>query len=236
MKLHYKQTLKWITTRLLLMGITALATWRLLTPSEIADEFDIEESIKFDGNYTIHINESIASEGYIFTLLSIGSGEDMTIYIGESDVGNDRTFTVVAIESEDGTSMTESASSFFVSPYVHGFAPWQVNIATIGEGEGHLERFIDGILYRLIDMENIEIFADYGVYLGVSLGMFSFEAIDFDPESGELSLNPDFNKPSVLFELPLDSSLANEERVQEIIGSSLDVIHSLVQNYFKSPL
>jgi len=222
MKLNNKRPLKWaaaVVIGLLLTGITALATWQLLTPSEVADEFGREElRIAFDSEDALHINESIISEGYIFTLMSIVSGEDLTdmrTYIDGYLVRSDRTYAVIAIEKEDGTSMTESASSFFISPYIRGFAPWQVNIARLGGG--HLETFIDGVLYRLIDMENIEIFADHGVYLGMSLGIFSFDAIDFDAETGAISLNPDFNGPSVLFELPLDSSLADEERVQEIL-------------------
>jgi len=222
MRLNNKQPLKWaaaIIIGLMLTGVTGLATWQLLTPSEVADEFEQEElRIAFDSEDALHINESITSEGYIFTLKSIVSGEDLTdmrMYM-DGDIRNDRTYAVVAIEQEDGTSMVESGSSFFISPYVHGFAPWQVNIARLGGG--HLETFIDGVLYRIVDMENIEIFAERGVYLGISLGNFSFEAIDFDDETGEISLNPDFNGSSVLFDLPLDSSLADEERVQEILG------------------
>jgi len=151
--------------------------------------------------------------------MSIVSGEglsDTLIYI-DNYVQNDRTYAVVAIEREDGTSMNESTSTLFNSPYIHGFAPWQVNITSLGSGGGHQERIIDGVLYRLIDTANVEAFADRGVYLGISLGRFSFEAIDFDEESGALSVNPDFKGPNVLFELPLDSSLADAARAQEIL-------------------
>ena len=224
MRPNKSKPLKWaagIAAGLLFTSITAFATWQLLTPSEVASEFNDEGlTVAFDSEDAIHINETLTSEGYSFTLLSIVSGEDLTDTLDFGDeVRGDRTYAVVAIKTEDGTPITDSTSSFFISPYIRGFAPWQVNIASLDSGGGGQEAFIDGVSYLIIDTANLEVFADHGVYLGISLGRFSFEAFDFDGSTGALSLNPNFNGPAVLFELPLDIALADEARAQEILDA-----------------
>jgi len=204
----------------LLTGVTALAAWRMLTPSEVADIFENRDlAIAFESESAIHINETAYSEGYRFTLMSIVSGADLTdtpIYI-DGYVQVDRSYVVVAIERVDGTDMIESSTHLLVSPYIHGFAPWQVNIASLGldAGGGHREIIVDGVLYRLIETGNIEVFANHGVYLGISAGTFS--AFAFDSETGTITLNANFDGPAVLFDLPLAFELANENRVQEIL-------------------
>jgi len=218
-----KQPLKWVASiavGLLLTSVTAYAAIQMLTPSDVAGEFgDGQLAAAFESESAIPINEIQTSEGYVFTLMSMISGEDLagTMLDLDGELQNDRTYLVLAIEREDGTPMTESASTFFSSPYVRGMAPWHFNIAT-GAG-GHQETIIDGTLYRLVDMENVEIFANQGVYFGISLGNFSFEAFDFDRESGVITLNPDFNGFAVLFELPLDAALADEARVEEMLAN-----------------
>jgi len=219
-----KQPLKWVASiavGLLLTSVTAYAAIQMLTPSDVANEFgDQRLAAAFESESAIPINETLTSEGYVFTLMSMISGEDLagTMLDLGGELQTDRTYLVLAIEREDGVPMTESASTFFSSPYVRGMAPWHFNIAT-GAGGGHQEAIIDGILYRLVDMENMEIFANQGAYLGISLGHFSFEAFDFDVESGAITLNPDFNGFAVLFELPLDPALADEARVEEMLAN-----------------
>ena len=207
----------------ILTGVTAFATWNLLTPSEVASEFDDDAlALIFNSEDALNINENVTSAGYIFTLLSIVAGTDFDIPIfDDAKVRTDRMYAVVAIRKVDGTSMVESDSTFFSSPYVRGFAPRQLNITSLGSaGGGYQESIVNGVLYRLIDMQNVESFAAHGVYLGISQGNFSFEAFNFDHESGVITLNSEFDGPSVLFELSLDITLANEERVQEILAKT----------------
>ena len=227
MRLNNKKPLTWVASILvgiMLTGGSVFAAWNLLTPSEVAIELGADSlGVAFDSEDVININETISSEGYKFTLLSIVTGDKITdtLVFNSDEICTDRMYVVIAIRSEDGTSMYESTSTFFSSPYVNGFAPWKVNIASLGNsGGGGQERIIDGVLYRLIDMQNMESFAAHGIYLGISLGTFSFEAFNFDPEPGTISLNSKFDGPSVLFELPLDISLADEDRVQEILAAN----------------
>jgi len=223
MKLNHRKPLKWVASiaaGLLITSLTAFATWQLLTPSDVANEFEHERlAMAFESDDAIQINESITSDGYIFTLLAMVSGEGLsdTLVDPEGHFVDDRTYAVLAIEQEDGTSMYGSTSTFFSAVYVGGFKPWQVNSVSLVDGMGSRDVVVDGVFYRIIDMANLEVLADHNIYLGVSLGRFSFDAFDFDIALGTLDLNPDFNGPAVLFELPLDPSLANAERAQEIL-------------------
>lgn len=230
MKSNHHSPLKWVAAiiiGLLLTGITAFASWQLLTPSKLVNEFDDLEKLAmaFESEDAIYINETIISDGYIFTLISIVTGEyltDFSVYINDVAVQNDRTYAVLTIKQEDGTPMNESTSSFFSSPYVHGVHPFHLNIHILGGG--HQEVIIDGILYRVIDMYNIEIFANHGVYIGINSGnLFSHSAFNFDETTGVISVNPDFNGSSVLFRLPLDPALADDVRAQAVFDDVIPI-------------
>ena len=55
--------------------------------------------------------------------------------------------------------------SILVSPLIEGFAPWQYNIFTMHGG--YLEQIVDDVLYRIIEVDSLEYFADKHVYLAV---------------------------------------------------------------------
>ena len=210
---------------LLLTSITVFAAIRLLSSSEVAHQFgDQGLTLAFEGDDAIHINETVYSGGYRFTLLSLVSGyaiSDSALYA--EGLSNDRTYLVVAIEREDGSPMTdtmdEAFQPFYISPYIRGYMPWQVNLHTL-EG-GQRETVIDGIRYRIIDMENIKVFAGHGIYIGVNAGWtFDQDALNFNADPWELMANPDFDGVSVVFELPINLSFADPVRAAEILGAN----------------
>jgi len=208
---------------LMLASITAFAAVRFLTPGEIAYQLgDQRLSMAFEGEGTININESVSSGGYRFTLLSFVSGNEISDSLRYAEgLSFDRTYLVVAIEREDGdpmaTPMDDGFESFYISPYIRGYMPWQVNLHTL-EG-GHIETVIDGVRYRIIDMENIKAFAGHGIYIGVNVGWtFNRDAFIFNADPWELKSNPDFDGPSVVFRLPIDISFADPTRADEILS------------------
>jgi len=210
---------------LVFTGITVFAATRLLTSSEVAYQIgDPSLSVAFEGDNAIHINESIVSNGYRFTLLSLVSGyaiSDSLLYA--EGLSNDRTYLIMAIEREDGSPMAspmdDSFKQFYISPYIRGYMPWQVNLHTL-EG-GHHEMVVDGIRYRIIDMENIKAFAEHGIYIGVNSGwFFDNDAFVFNADPWELSANPDFNGTSLVFELPISLSFADPVRAAEILAAN----------------
>jgi len=210
---------------IVLTGITVFAAVRFLTPGEIAYQLgDQRLSVAFESNDAIHINESLSSEGYRFTLLSIVSGysiSDSLLYA--EGVSNDRTYLVMAIEREDGSPMAdmmdETFQSFYISPYIRGYMPWQVNLHTL-EG-GHHEMVVDGIRYRIIDMENIKVFAGHGIYIGINSGwFFDNDAFVFNADPWEFRAHSNFDGVSLVFELPICLSFADSARAAEILEAN----------------
>ena len=203
-----------------MLAATAFAAWFLLTPGEVAERLgNTTLSAAFNSENAININASQTAGGYTFTLMSIVSGDDITDTRFSGDVRRDRTYAVVAIQKADGSPFSDEdimdGFRFYISPYVKGFAPWQMNSHWLGGG-GQLT-IVDGVKYVLTDTDNISMFADRGVYIGINSGFLFGEAFGFDEETGELVPNPAFDGVNILFDLPLDVSLADPVKVQEFV-------------------
>ena len=109
---------------------------------------------------------------------------------------------------------------FYISPYINGQKPWLVNAHTLGGGAAEI--FVDGIVYRLVEFDNITMFADHGVYIGISDGSFpNNQAFLVSEQTGEIHVNPDYNGINILFNLPIDPSLANPEKAQALLDELL---------------
>ncbi|MDR0903215.1 MAG: hypothetical protein LBM59_01110 [Ruminococcus sp.] len=218
-------------------GIGVYAAFTYLSPSEVANElnypevakqFEIQTSLtqgaETDTTGGVEASAiaaepvSITSGDYTFTLLGVTSGADLTVMREDAEAG--RTYAVVAIENADGTPFdsetyyepgNEGIHGFFVSPLIHGREPWKGG-AIVQLGGGATERIIDGKIYRLINCDNIEIFAKTGVSLAVSTGSFyNTQAFDYNAETG-LTTAKDFDGSSAVFELPLDPALGDSEK------------------------
>ncbi len=215
----------------LAISITAVAAWQFLDPSQVAEKFgDHTLSQAFEDKNAIKINESVNSGGYTFTLLGILSGEGLSDFGGSAeDRHPDRTYAVVSIAKQDGSKMPDvqdedyRQTRFFISPLIKGQIPWRVNIASMGGG--YSETVVDGVTYRLIECDGIEMFADRGLYLCIiTSSLYDVNAFNYDEETGEISPNPDYNGVNILFDLPLDVKKADHDKaekyLQELYGGS----------------
>lgn len=213
-----------------ILATTAFAAWYFLKPSDVANQFgDKSLSAAFDGPNAININQSISSGDYTFTLLGIVSGKDITdnpTYNSNGDIMSERTYTVVAIQKKDGTPMPSVPDAeyenlpFYVSPYIKGLKPWHVNAHTMNGG--YVESVVDGVMYRMIECDNVTMFADRGLYLGINSGRsFDKDAFYYDENTGVLTANSDFNGASVVFDLPINKKLADPEKAQEYLDEIL---------------
>jgi hypothetical protein len=213
-----------------LICTTAFAAWHFLRPSEVADRLGGQAlSVAFDSERAIHINQSQTAGGFTFTLMAIVSGDDLGGFINEKE--RNRTFAVVSTQYADGRPLDRERWErgeyvFYVSPYIRGFRPWQVNAHTLGGGgTGGL---FDGVEYMLIDTYDISKFADRGVYIGITGGGHRLPpsangAFILDEATGAITPNPAYDGINLLFELPLDVSLADPVRAQQFIDSLLGV-------------
>lgn len=162
------------------------------------------------------MSETITDGDYKATVLGTATGANiMDFQSSINDISPERTYVVVAVEKTDGTSMTYD-DEILVTPLISGLSPWQYNIFTMNGGS--TSQVIDGVLYRIIEFDNIEYFADRPVYIGVVSDSFiNNQTFAFDEQTGKISANDNFDGTNILFELKLDPSKANPQKAEEYL-------------------
>lgn len=206
-------------------SITTYAAWKYLTPDKVAEVVEDKKlTDAFKSKNAILVNETQSYAGYDVTLLGIVSGVDITESVSEVNgvIENNKTYAVVAIENTDGTPMPHTSKdeygklSFFVSPFIKGYDPNQYNAVTMKGGYRDIVE--NGILYRIAECDNVEIFADQNLYLCVSDGTFyNREAYQYDEKTGKIIRNSSYDGLNALFDLPLDQSKADPAAVEEYL-------------------
>lgn len=143
------------------------------------------------------------------------------------DLAKGRTYAIVAIEKSDGSPMPDTSDSnygtvpFFVSPYIKGENPNLVNAVTMNGN--YCDTVNNGIMYRIAECDNMEVFADREVYLGVSSSRFYEPDIyTWNEKDGTLTPNPDYDGVNALFTLPLDKSKADPSATDIYLNAVLN--------------
>lgn len=213
---------------LCLSSVTVYAAWRYLSPADVAEKMsDFRLAEAFLGENALLIDETQSYGGRDVTLLGIASGEMLSEYAHYSEGGvleADRTYAVVAIKNSDGTPLPDTseeaygALEFFVSPLIQGYNPAFYNILSMN-GD-YTEMNEDGILYRLVRCDNIEVFADRDLYLCVCDGtFFDKELYRYDETTGMISRNESYEGLNALFRLPIAAANADPEKAKEYVRS-----------------
>ncbi|MFX3634536.1 MAG: hypothetical protein ACE3L7_15695 [Candidatus Pristimantibacillus sp.] len=215
----------------IVMSITAYAATQLFSSKQVAEHLGEQILAKaFESNDAIEINQTISSGDYNFTLHGIVSGTGLTgLSSSAKDIDPDRTYAVTSIARLDGEPMPDTSDpeygkeKFFVSPFIKGQKPWQINIASMNGG--YSEVVVDGIMYRLIECDGVEMFADRGVYLAISSGssFYNSEAFAYNESTGEVSAKTDYKGISILFDLPLDKAKADPVKAEAYLEQLLQV-------------
>lgn len=208
---------------------TAFAAWHFLKPSDVAKKFnDNTLSVAFDSETAININKSVRSGEYIFTLLAVVSGKDITDTPYDSEgIQDERMYALAAFQNADGSPWPgpqEEAygqPAFLATPLVKGLKPWNVNAVTMNGG--YEETVVDGVLYRIVECDSVAMFADRGLYFAVcSTPFIDNSTFRYDEKTGEISVNPEFDGASALFELPMDPSMADAQKAKAYLADFLD--------------
>lgn len=208
-------------------SVTVYAARKYLSSSDVAEQVrDRKLAEAFLSEQAFIINETQSYGDYSVTLLSIISGETLSEYPRYTENGfiaADRTYAVVAIENANGVPMPDTSEEgygeldFFASPLIDGYNPAFYNIASMS-GD-YTDMTEDGILYRLLACDNVEIFADHGLYLCVSEGtFFNTEAYCYDVLTGKISRREEYEGLNALFDLPVDISKADPEKAAEYMA------------------
>ncbi|MBD2862341.1 hypothetical protein [Paenibacillus oceani] len=218
----------------IVISITAIAATQLFSSKQVAERLGQQLLAKaFESADAIEINQSAAAGDYTFTLHGIVSGAGLTEFNSTSQRLNpDRTYAVVSIARQDGGPMPAATDPeygqvpFFISPLIKGQKPWQVNIVTMNGG--YSEVVIDGTMYRLIECDGVEMFADRGVYLAIISGstFYSNEAFAYEESTGEIRPRADFQGSSILFDLPLNKAKADPAKAEAYLQKLLKEPHS----------
>lgn len=223
-----------VLTAVLLLGLgsmTALAAWKYLMPAQVAEEIqDNKLADAFTGEDAVFVNETQSYGGYKVTFLGIVSGQQLSegLRMQNGEIHADRSHIVVAIENGDGTPMPDTSDAayaelaFFVSPFIKGYNPVDYNAYTLAGN--YTDIVEDGVLYRLLECDNVEMFADCGLYLGVQDSIFyNVQGYHFDEATGEISRNEAYDGLNALFNLPIDVSKANPKAAAAYVeGLSAD--------------
>lgn len=200
---------------LLAGGVSVYAVGHYLSPAEIATEFDEGNALvkAFESKSAIAVNETQKTGDYIVTLLGMVSGKDLELCVTEDEVSDlkaDRSYIALAISMEDGTPMKEENKT--LSPLVCGI-DWRD--VTIADMDATLHWFTkDGVVYELLECDNLEIFAGRGVQLGV-VDQFGDESEAFimDEATGIYEKAGGYEGCNALFSLPIDPAKGDEDAV-----------------------
>lgn len=212
-------------------SLTAFAALHYMSAADVADKLgeegvaksfagqfvDADKSPEDGGVFRI-AGESQSYGGYKVTVLGMVSGEDLSEkqYTSNGKVRNDRTYCVVAIEREDGAVMDAEHESYFVSPLIGGLNPGLYNAASLCGG--YSEFVENGILYRMLECDNIEYFADHELYLCVTdTGLYDSQLYHYDEASGSITRNTEYEGLNALFTLQMDASLADPIKAQALL-------------------
>ncbi len=225
MKMEEQHSMKWSKTKwiaacaiicILVVPTTIYAAQRLLSPKEVALEVGddkLSESFEEEG---IETYQTETDGVYMVTYLGYVNGKTMSDRTGSAwELNPERTYVATAIERIDGKEISDM-DTLFVSPLIQGLKPWVYNIASMNGS--YVSTIIDGVLYRIIECDNIEIFSDKKLYLIVSdTPFYSVEAYDYDEETGLLKANEAYEGTNILFNMELDSNKADSEKAEAYI-------------------
>lgn len=197
----------------LILPISAYAAYKYLSPKEVADELEdnkLGTAFATDGKEVI---KTVRDGLYKVTYLGHVTGKSISDRTGSAwELYPDRIYVAIAVERADGTAIkADDGHKIFVTPLIQGLTPGKYNIVTMNGG--YVEKIIDGVLYRIIDCDNIGIFADKRLYLAVSdTDFYSSEAFDFNDSTGLISEKNAYQGTNVLFDLELDKKGADADK------------------------
>lgn len=210
----------------LAVSVSVGAAGHYLTSREVAERFGMENMAKaFSEGDGIEINQTQSWGNYNVTLMGVASGANLGWAAdGAQPLDENKTYAVIAFERSDGTPMPDGTDDndepeeFFVSPLIKDFNPVNFNMMTMNGAASWT--VIDGVRYQLAECDNVEIFADHGLYLCVmNRMMYNGAAYDYDPASGVIRPNAGYEGMNLLFDLPLDAGRADKEKAEEYLST-----------------
>lgn len=214
-----------------LIGTSAFAVYKFLSAKQVANELGDTKLAEYFSEDGI-ISETKTDGEYKATILGMASGEKISKFNSSAwELYPERSYVAVAIEKTDGTAMTYD-DEIMVTPLIEGLSPWEYNIVTMHGG--YFSKIIDGVLYRIIESDSLEYFADRNVYIAVVDKVFlNNEHYKFEESTGHILENESYKGTNMLFNLKLDSKKANPKKAEEYI-KSLEMLDENVEDQLET--
>lgn len=195
-----------------LAGGTGYAAYRYMTAQQAAKELGSEElSAYFQESDVVAVKKDGA---YRFRYLGNASAKLKKAFLEEKDTKT--TYVALAVDRLDGKPMTEE-EEFVASPLIQGLEPTKYNVYTMGGGA--VSKIKNGVLYMIMSVNSIEMFADKEVYLAVTKGMDYADGYQYEELSGKISAKEDFEGINVLFTMEMDAAKADTKAQEEYLES-----------------
>ncbi len=201
---------------ILVCGTTAFAAYRYMSAYEFANrlgESTLADYFKETGTEY----ETVTDGKYKATFLGTVSGKKLKDIDTDNpeEYHTDRTYAVVAVEKTDGSDMSYD-DNICITPLIQGYKPWQLNIAVMNGG--YSQQIIDGVLYRMIECDNIEYFADRQIYMAAAdMTFIDNRPFKYDDDTGLITENEEYEGTNILFELKFDKAKADKQRAEEYL-------------------
>lgn len=199
----------------------AYAAYRYLHPSQIAQHVSNNNALAraFKSEDAIEINKTQTTNGYDITLLGMVTGKGLEPCIPEEkkhEIKPEYSYVALKIEKSDASTMENR--SFCIAPLIGGVPFKEGNAATLGVFSTWFVQ--DGVLYELVQCDNLEIFADRGVWVSV-VDSFGNEnaAFKMDAKSGDYSKVGDYDGTAALFKLPFDVTKADPKAAEAYLDN-----------------
>lgn len=206
-------------------AVSAFGAIKYLSPANVATELeDTKLADAFSSKNAIFINKSQVVGNTKYSLLGMISGKSLSKYVEKDNRGkvkNDKTYIVTSIENTDGSKRPAisdkdySGNDMIVTPLVKGINPSELNIYTMGGGYSEIVE--NGVQYRILECDTMEMFADKGVYLAICDNN-SFNTIyNYNKTTGAITPNNKYEGLNLLFDLSMDKSKANPSKAKKYL-------------------
>lgn len=199
---------------------TTYAAYKYLHPSQIAQQISDNNALSkaFESKDAVEVGETQTTNGYDVTLLGMVTGKGLEPYVPKEkskEIKTENSYAAFAIAKSDGSAMEDR--NFCIAPMIGGVSLDEGNAATLGVLDTWFVQ--DGILYELVACDNLQIFADRGVWLSV-VDSFGNEtaAFQMDSESGAYSKVESYHGTAALFQLPFDAAKADVSAAEEYLA------------------
>jgi len=222
-----------VSLLILISGISL--TVHLSRAGDVIADFGFSElSAVFNGTDALDINETQIAGDYKVKLMAIATGKDIVddkLNDAGGGVSGTGIYALFTIERIDGNPMRtladldpsitfedgiDTLDYFHFSPYIGGYHPAKIDDVTLVNFGAIM--VIDGIMYILIECDELYVFADHGIYIGATAGFFpKSDAFLLNHVTDEIYINPHFDGVAVIFNLPFAKSLADPEKVRIIL-------------------